>query len=224
MAKPELARALLELFSDETVVDLPAIRQAIGGVSAMTAFRYLREVDYRRSYDHNGRFYTLFVPSLFDQWSLWSWKGIHFSVDGSLRATTRRMVLQSTEGITQREIQDRLQVRVQNTLMDLLVKTEVGRERVGGVFVYVHVDPLVGDGQLRARRERIEAADQAAAELSDDVVIQVLLQLIRCPGLQAIDVTRRLRRRSPPITFVQVEAVFFRFRLGQKRGLQSSNC
>ena len=93
MAKPELMRALLELFSDETVVDLPAIREAIGGVTRMTAFRYLREVDYRRSYDHNGRFYTLFVPTRFDRWCLWSWKGVHISVDGSLRTTTRRMVL-----------------------------------------------------------------------------------------------------------------------------------
>ena len=224
MAKPKLTQALLDLFSDETVVDLPGIRQAIGDVSAMTAFRYLREVDYRRSYDHNGRYYTLFVPTRFDRWSLWSWKGIHFSVDGSLRDTTRRMVLESTEGITQRELQDRLHVRVQNTLTDLLRKTEVERERVGDVFVYVHVDSGVREGQLRGRRKRIEAADQAAAEVNDEIVIQVLLQLIRRPGSQAIDVTRRLRRRSPPVTAVQVEAVFSRFRLGQKRGLHSSSC
>jgi len=224
MAKSELTQALLDLFSDETVVDMAGIRQAIGGVSAMTAFRYLREVDYRRSYDHNGRYYTLFVPTRFDRWGLWSWKDIHFSVDGSLRNTTRRMVLESTEGITQRELQDRLHVRVQNTLTDLLRKTEVGRERVGDVFVYVHMDSGVREGQLRGRRKRIEAADQAAAEVNDEIVIQVLLQLIRRPGSQAGDVSRRLRRRSPPVTAVQVEAVFSRFRLGQKRGLHSSSC
>ena len=225
MAKPELTQALLDLFADETVVDVLGIRQAIGGLSAMTAFRYLREVDYRRSYDHNGRYYTLFVPTCFDRWRLWSWKDVHFSVDGSLRNTTRRMVLESTEGITQRELQDRLHVRVQNTLTDLLRKTDVERERVDDVFVYVHVDSGVREGQLRGRRKRIEAADQAAAaEVNDEIVIQVLLQLIRRPGSQAIDVTRRLRRRSPPVTAVQVEAVFSRFRLGQKRGLHSSSC
>jgi hypothetical protein len=216
-----LTQALRGLFCDETVVDLAAIRQVLGGVSAMTAFRYLREVDYRRSYNRNGRFYTLFVPSRFDRWGLWGWKGVYFSVDGSLRETTRRMVFESEQGTTQRELQDRLQVRVQNTLADLLRKSEVGRERVGQVFVYVHVDAEGRQGQLRRRRELMEAAAQAAAEVSDEVVIQVLLQLIRHPGSRAADVARRLRRRSPPITFAQVEAVFSRYRLGQKGGLHS---
>jgi hypothetical protein len=187
----------------------------------MTAFRYLREVDYRRSYNHNGRFYTLFVPSRFDGWGLWGWKGVLFSVDGSLRDTTRRMVLQSDQGMTQRELRDRLQVRVQNTLADLLRKAEVERERVGQVFVYVHTDSEVRQGQLRRRRERMEAAAKAAAEVSDEVVIQVLLHLIRRPGSRVADVARRLRRRSPPITFDQVEAVFSRYRLGQKGGRHS---
>lgn len=224
MARPELTRRLLELFSDETVVDLAMIRQALGGVSAMTAFRYLGEVDYRRSYNHNGRFYTLFIPSRFDRSDLWSWKGIHFSVHKSLRNTTRRMVLESAEGLTQRELQGQLQVRVQNTLTDLLRKAEVGRERVADVFVYLHVDSEVREGQLRRRHEHMEAAAQAAAEVSDEVVIEVLLQLIRRPGLRAVDVARRLRRRSPPITFTQVEATFSRFELGQKGGLHSSSC
>ena len=221
MARSELTQALRGLLCDETVVDLAAIRQVLGGVSPMTAFRYLREVDYRRSFNHNGRFYTLFVPSRFDRWGLWGWTDVRFSVDGSLRDTTRRMVLQSEQGATQREVQDRLQVRVQNTLADLLRKAEVGRERVGRVFVYVHADSEVREGQLRRRRERMEAAAQAAAEVSDEVVIQVLLQLIRRPGSRTVDVARRLRRRSPPITFAQVEAVFSRYRLGQKGGLHS---
>ena len=223
MARSELTQALRGLFSDRTVVDLAEIRQVLGDVSPMTAFRYLREVSYRRSYDHNGRFYSVFVPSRFDRWGLWSWKGVHFSVDGSLRSTTRRMVLEAEQGITQRELQNRLQVRVQNTLTDLLRKAEVGRERVGGVFVYLHVNSEVQDGQLRRRRERMEAAARADAEVSDEAVIQVLLQMIRRPDSRTVDVARRLRRRSPPITFAQVEAVFARYRLGQKGGLHSSS-
>jgi hypothetical protein len=206
------------------VVDLHTIRQHLEGVSSMTAFRYLREVDYRRSYDHNGRYYTLFVPSRFDSWGLWSWKGVQFSVDGSLRSTVRRMVLESEDGLTQRELQERLQVRVQNTLTDLLRKEEVCRERLDDVFVYVHVDPEVGSGQLKRRRERQEEMAQAGAEVSDEVVIQVLLQLIRYPGSGASDVARRLRRRSPPIPITAVEAVLARYGLDQKRGLRSSSC
>jgi hypothetical protein len=86
---------LLGLLAERTVVDLPAIREALGGVTPMTAFRYLRQVPYRRSYDHNGRFYCLHDPSRYDRLGLWSHEGIHFSVDGSLKGTVRRMVQES---------------------------------------------------------------------------------------------------------------------------------
>jgi hypothetical protein len=122
MTPEQSVDALVKLFSSETVVDLPTIQKSLGGVSAMTAFRYLRRVRYRRSYNHNGRYYTLFDPARFDRVGLWSWSDIHFSVDGSLRSTVRRLIWEEETGATHRELQDRLRVRVQNTLLDLLRK------------------------------------------------------------------------------------------------------
>lgn len=222
MPRSQSVQALRKLFSDKTVVDLVSIQNVLGGVSSMTAFRYLREVDYRRSYNCNGRFYTLFEASGFDRWGLWSWGDVHFSVEGSLRETVRRMVAEAEVGATHRELQDRLHVRVQNTLADLMRKGEVDREGVEEVFVYVHVEAGVREGQLRRRREWIEAAAQAQAEMCDETVIQVLLQLIRHPGSRSADVARRLRRRSPPISSAEVQAVFSRYRLGQKGGRSRS--
>ena len=219
MTPEQSVGALSRLFSLETVVDLPTIREGLGGVSAMTAFRCLRRVRYRRSYNHNGRYYTLFEPARFDRVGLWSWGDIHFSVDGSLRGTVRRLVWEEETGATHRELRDRLRVRVQSTLLDLLRKEEVTRERMAEVFVYFHVDPVVRLTQIQQRRERIEAAAQEQAEVSDEVVIHVLLALIHHPGSQPTDVVRRLRGRSPPISMQQVDAVFTRYELGEKGGL-----
>ena len=47
---------LRNLFASDTVVDFPGIRTALGDASAMTAFRYLRQLPYRRSYNHNRHF------------------------------------------------------------------------------------------------------------------------------------------------------------------------
>ena len=63
MAHARSAETLLELFALETVVDLPRIQGALGDVSSMTAFRYLRQIPYRRSYNHNGRYYGLHEPA-----------------------------------------------------------------------------------------------------------------------------------------------------------------
>jgi hypothetical protein len=179
-------------------------------------------LEYRRSYNHNGRFYTLFKVSRFDRWGLWSWRDVYFSVDGSLRNTVRRLIHEAEAGMTHRELQDRLGVRVQNTLASLLKTGDVARQREREVFVYVHPDSGVRGQQLEGRRTAAKTAGQPEPEVTDEIVIEVLLQLIRHPGLQPSDAARRLRGRSPPITLAQVEAVYARYDLGQKGGLSRS--
>lgn len=213
------AEGVLELFASRTVVDLAAIQETLGGVSAMTAFRHLRGISYRRSYNHNGRFYALHDPARYDRIGLWSVGDIHFSRDCTLTNTVRRLVHEAAAGMTHRELLDRLRVRVQNTLLDLLRKREIERERLVQVYVYLHTDAAVREAQLCQRKEHIAAVAEASeAELSDTVVIAVLLTLIRHPGARPAAVTKHLRGHSPPITIAQVDAVLARYALGEKKG------
>ena len=213
---------LLELFAAHRVVDLPTIRAALGGVSSMTAFRHLKRLGYRCSYNHKGRYYARHEPARYDRFGLWSVGDIHFSVDGTLRNTVRRLVEQAPAGATHQELHQRLRVRVHNTLLDLLRQGEVERERLVQVFVYLHIEPEVRAQQLEQRRELITAAEVASVDgdvpVSEQTVIEVLLTLIRHPGANAGAVARRLRARSPPISATEVRAVFARYELGEKGG------
>jgi len=214
---------LHSLFGAETVVDLPRIRAALGNASAMTAFRYLRQVPYRRSYNHNGRFYCLYEPSCPDRFGLWSMGDVYFSVDGSLGQTVQRLVCDSPEGATHRELQERLHVRVHNTLLTLVHRGEIVREHLGPVYLYLHPDTQVRTQQLHRRQELICAAQtvEQEATISDEIVIRVLLTLLRHPEAKTADVVRFLRGHSPPISGQQVEAVFVRYDLdpiGKKGG------
>jgi hypothetical protein len=219
MAQPRSPQKLLDLFARETVVDLVAIRAALGDASAMTAFRYLRRVPYRRSYNHNGRYYTLHDALRYDRIGLWSHGDIHFSVDGSLKATVARFVREAQAGLTHQELQERLRVRVQQTLRDLLREGAVARERLIEVFVYLHSDLAVRAEQVRQRKKQVAAAATAVEiQVADLDAIRILLVLIRYPGSQPADVVRHLRGLSPPIKFGQVRAVFVRYDIGEKRG------
>jgi hypothetical protein len=213
------------LFKTETVVDLRRIEKALGGVSTMTAFRYLKQVPYRRSYNHNGCYYCLHEPSRYDRLGLWTWRDVHFSRDGSLRKTVCRLVREQQAGATQRELQEQLKVRVHNTLLDLLRNGEVARERLVQVYVYLHVDRQIREVQIMHRQALLEAQDIAVTEdkveAGDAVVIQVLLTLLRHPGARVADAVRYLRGHSPPITLAQVALVFDRYELdhiGKKGG------
>ena len=139
-----------------------------------------------------------------------------------MQSTVTRLVRESEAGYTQRELQDVLHVRVQALLLAGVRRQEIAREVVERLYVYLHPDRSVREAQLEHRRDRIEAGRMAGAEVSDEVVIQVLLQLIHHPVSQAADVARRLRGHSPPISIQQISAVFTRYGLGEKGGLHSS--
>jgi hypothetical protein len=213
---------LQELFRANTVVQLGEIQTALDDASRATAFRYLKQVPYRSSYNHNGRYYTRHDPAQYDRFGLFSHQGILFSRDGSLSATVVRAVQEAEAGLTQRELRERLRVRVQVVLAETMRRGMIDRERVERWFVYTHADPNIREAQLQNRRASIVAA---VAEISDVVIIQILLTLLRHPGSDAADVMRHLHGHSPPIAMEQVRAVFDRYdldNLGEKGG--SWNC
>ncbi|MBW2734724.1 MAG: hypothetical protein JRH20_20245 [Deltaproteobacteria bacterium] len=214
---------LVELFKSKTVVELSEIQTALAGASRTTAFRYLRQVTYRSSYNKNGRYYALHDPAKYDRWGLYSVGDIHFSVDGTLKATVTRLVRKAEAGKTQKEIQELLRVRVQLFLMDALAEGVIARERFGRLYVYLHIDEEVRAAQLRQRREMLDKAtgDEEGRDLivvDDELTIRVLLVLLRYPGAGSSDVVRHLKGRLPPVGRAQVDNVFARYGLGEKKG------
>ncbi len=221
---------LFKLFESNEVVEFRDIQKALDNASRATCFRYLQQVPYHRSYNHNGRYYTRKDPTRYDRFGLFSHGDILFSRDNTLGATIQRLVQESEAGWTQRELHDVLRVRVQVVLLHIFHQGKVEREKVHGFYVYVHPDPAVQGAQLNRRRERasLQAPTKVGdgePEIADPVIIQVLLTLLHHPGAKAADVVRYLRGHSPPITMTEVGIVFVRYELdsiGKKGG--ASNC
>jgi hypothetical protein len=209
---------LVALFESRRVVAFSEIRAALGGASRTTAFRYLERVPYRSSYNKNGRFYTLHRSDQYDRWGLFSVGDVYFSIDGTLKATVVRLVCESDAGRTQHELQELLRVRLHLFLAGALREGTISRERLGRVYLYLHVDPEVRTAQLRRREEMGAEASCEAIEVDTELTIRVLLVLIRYPGSQPGDVVRRLRGRLPPVTRAEVDSVFARYDLGKKTG------
>lgn len=214
---------LARLFTSHPIVELPAIRAALGDVSPMTAFRHLKRLGYRCSYNHRGRYYARHELARYDRFGLWSVGNTHFSIDGSLRNTVRRLVEQAPAGATHQELQARLRVRVHNTVLDLVRKNEVERERLEEVYVYLHTEASLRAVQLQRRRELVSRAQSLAIErqVTELLAIDVLLVLLRHRGADRAQVVRHLQGHSPPISIEQVGVVFARYDLdglGEKGG------
>lgn len=212
MSSPS-SQKLTELLVNEPVVVLSRMQEALGDASRATVFRHLSQVNYRRSYNFNGCYYTRHDPAQYDKHGLFSHEGIHFSRDGNLGATVFRLICESAAGQTQRELQDLLRVRVQTILLDFIRQKKIAREIFEGLYLYLHPEVKIHKTQLDKRQEMLAAQRFEVEEVTDAVVIEVLLVLIRYPGSKAGDVARRLKGRTPPITLQHILVVFRRFDL-----------
>lgn len=214
---------IVQLLQFKEVVTFDEIQNVLGSASRATTFRYLKHVPYMRSYNHNGRYYTLRDPTRFDRWGLYGQDDILFSRDGKLGNTVKRLVRESEVGMTQRELQDLLQVRVQVLLLEAVRHDEIRRDLVGGLYLYLHNDSEIGDTQLKKRHSQItnHLSLQDVVIIDDHIIIKVLLTLIRHPDFRPVAVTHALRGHVPPITEDQVIEVFSRYDLdeiGKKKG------
>ena len=216
MLDPEQSRhTLTRLFQRQSIADLATLSATLETSSRMSVFRRLSALGYLSSYSHDGRFYTLRDIPPFDQDGLWRHQGVCFSRDGSLKATVERLVEQSDAGRTHAELHVRLQVRVHNTLLDLVEDRRIGRETLRGYYLYVSANPARAQSQFILRQQQSAEPVQPPPESPAVVVIEVLLDLVRSAGVRpdAGLVAARLAARGLAVTVDQVEAIFSRYGL-----------
>ena len=148
------AETLRALFLRRKVLNMPALKKALGTNVDMTVFRKLRQLSYRTSFSHGARYYTLDEIARFDEHGLWRHKGISFSRHGTLLATLEAMVHEASAGLFASDLQERLQVGVRESLLRLAKKDAVHREKIGHRYLYCSTKPA-------ARRKQLKLQDSA---------------------------------------------------------------
>src|SRR2546428_7883432 len=101
---------LIELLEKERILPLDRVAAALGRPSRTTVFRKLVEIGGRASYSHHGRYQTLDRIAEYDDNGLWSFRGVHFSRQGTLLETIVYLVEQSQQGYFASELQALLHV------------------------------------------------------------------------------------------------------------------
>jgi hypothetical protein len=199
---------LNQLFRRKRAALLDELRTALGTTSRTTIFRILKAVGYFTSYSHAGRYYTLRRIPKFDHWGLWVWRSIGFSSHGTLRATSVFLVEKSEAGQTHQELQQRLGLRVHDTLGSLVEDGTITRERFEDVYLYLSADPKKAAAQIAARRQPQVPSPAAVLPPDPLLVIDVLVQVIHHPREDAASIAGRLRAAGRAVTSKQVEEIF----------------
>jgi hypothetical protein len=196
-------------------------------VSHMTVFRALSKYGYHSSVNHNASYYTLHDIPRFDGDGLWTYREVCFSEHGSLRRTLIRLTEKSPVGLTVAELEQRVRTKVGNLLSRLCQQQQLSRCFAGRQAVYLAVD-RERQQQQRQERERQEIHAPRASSSMDtgsgfppryDVVtvLEVLIQIIKTPAAEAVELAKALRARGVKITAVQVQRVLDFYAIQKKR-------
>src|ERR1035437_7921933 len=132
-----LADRLREFLRVKKIAALPELKQALGTAVDITVFRKLKELSYRSSYSHRGRYYTLDEIPQCDPQGLWSFHEMWFSRWGHLVTTLETLVSAAPQGYFANELQLILHVEVKDALLQLVQQRRVARQQVTGCFCTV---------------------------------------------------------------------------------------
>lgn len=149
---------LVELLEKEWMLTLDEVARALGGPSRITVFRKLALLGGRASYSHRGRYQTLDRIAEYDENGLWSFRGVHFSKQGTLPEAIIYLVERSGEGCFASALQDLLHVRVHNALAHLYGAKLLRRKQYADQYLYV--SPTGGGAQLEKRDQAMQQAHQ----------------------------------------------------------------
>lgn len=212
---------ILDCFRKHKVLTKQAVLDEVG-CQTMTFWNALHgyERGYFTSYNYNAKYYTLGDIPKFDERGLWCWsrQQVRFSRYGTLSETAIELVAKSEAGYEAKELTELLGVRMNSELTRFYQEGRIEREKIGPTFVYFALKETVRVKQVEARKKQFKAALERSVLPEPDLVIAVLVELIKSPGLSPPAVFRRLSRRGTPLSRKQIENIFTRYELAGKKG------
>jgi hypothetical protein len=201
------AKALKRQFRRFCLVDLNALYETLKTRSRMSVFRRLLQLGYLTSFTHRGRYYTMSDIPQFDQYGLWFHQGVGFSRVGTLKSTIVKLIEDSVAGLTHRELELLVRIRVHNSLLALVRDKRIGRERVEGAFLYVNSDPDQAEQQIVRRQKQLADECEHPVGLPASTIIEVLVEALQA-GVVPVLVARQLTARGVSVSIEQVKQVF----------------
>jgi len=157
----------LEQYKIATMEDL---KKVLGTDVRMTVFRKLKELPFRTSYSHRGKYYALERAIKFDDLGLWTSKSVWFSFYGTLLETTKALVMKSEMGYSVIELDDILHVSVKESLLILFKRKCIWRKKEAGVYVYFAKSSDAQAKQIISRREYLHNQNYKLGKVEDGLL------------------------------------------------------
>ena len=172
--------------------------------SKRTVQRRLMKLKTIRSYNRNGRYYTLEGIPKFDADGLWRYRGTYFSQFGNLTQTFVQLVRRSPAGLTSHEAGDLVGLRPSSFLWNFHNHPEVKRQKHQGRYVYFASEPA-RYAQQRQNRTTMRQTKKLPSEFES---IAILVEKIKYPQLSLDELADKLKGKNLCIAPEAIENLF----------------
>lgn len=164
---------LLTLFKQQKTANMPELKAALQTNVTMTVFRKLKQLDYLSSCSHSGKYYSLKRFTRFNDNGYCFINSILFSIYPTLTATIKELIQNSRKGYTAIEIENKLKIKPNEPLLQLVKDKELTRKKISGSYVYFSID------SNRKKQQELFRKDRPDTFKLDDMKPDVLMNEIK---------------------------------------------
>lgn len=203
MTQENSLRKVSRLIHRKKIVTLDELALSLH-CSKRTVQRRLRQLKTIRSYNRNGRYYTLEGIAKFDADGLWRYRGTCFSRFGNLTETFVQLVRRSPAGLTSHEAGDLVGLRPSSFLWNFHNHPEIKRQKHQGRYVYFASEPA-RYAQQHQNRTRMPQTKRLPSEFE---AIAILVEKIKYPQLSMNELADKLKGKNLCIAPEVIENLF----------------
>jgi predicted transcriptional regulator len=205
-------KQILELLEKNIVMTVDEISSACG-CSRNTVYLKLQNYDYITSFNENNRFIALLKNLTFDNNGLCFIKDAKFSRWGDVKSTIIALVDKSQMGYTTGEINQKLKIRTNKQLGELVKTGMIIRRREGRHQYYLSNKPEIKKGQIQKIVQKQKEMQENKVYLSKDIVIQVLTTIINEHDTDPKRLNKLLNKRGIPTNIKLIELIYSTYKI-----------
>lgn len=212
MVRKDLLDKAMRQFISDQVMTLSRLENLLC-CSKRSAQRYLSKWGGLRSYNHNGKYFSLEGIARFDSFGIWKYQDIGFSRFGNLKDTVIELVNNSSAGLTANELGNILGVKAQSFMSQFRIDKRLKREMWEGRLVYFSANYDI----LTAQKWERFAGQPVSPLPSDAQAVIILVSLIKHPKVSTEELVRIMSKEHKWLSVPMVE------RLLEHHGLLKKN-
>jgi hypothetical protein len=200
MVKKELLEKTMHHFVSAQVMTLSHL-EILLSCSQRSVQRYLSKWGSLRSYNHNGKYFSLPSIAHFNSVGIWKYHDIGFSQFGNLKETVVQLVTRAPAGLTALELSKILSVNAHSFISQFRVDPRLKREKWEGVLVYFCSKH---DICIAQKRERFINQPQAIFP-SDTQAVIILVSLLKDSKATIEELSKNINKEHKSISIAMIE-------------------